>query len=1251
MIKNAWKYLLLSLIILLFALLIFISTSTTGLKLIITTIQHFSPGTLKIQSINGALNRKIIIRNITYKTDNISITAPKLTLKIQPLALLLNEIRIDSLQIDKLYLVHLAHQNVIDTKNIPPTFNLPITLNLTNTTIGKLFFQQDSKKHQINNIHFNALIKSNHITIHSLVVKNQKTHYLLQGKINLLPINLELQLKQQNIKKTIFAITINANGNWKKLLLNGQMALPAKITIQATINNLLTLPSWKIKGKLSAFNISQYSKQFPYTNLTGSLQGSGDNKSISLSAKLAPAQITAPGKMTLQINAKLLDQPEFKGILAWHNIIFSHLRKYNINSPTGRLTLQGKPNNYQLSSIFRLASKNLPNSLLQLQGTGNHTTINLKKIKINTLAGEIDGQGMIKWQPALRYQLKLAAQHLKPQQTWIDWYGDLSFNNQIDGNQQIFNDRLFNLKGKLRQQNITGKAKLQITKGKVTNAKAKLTMGKANVDLSLQNNQRLQAAWTINIPNLADSTPFGNGSLVTQGKLAIINSLPTTTGFISGKDLAWLNYQIGNFNTTFQVDLNKTKSSNIQLHASRLEFFNHKFKQLDLIANGNRLRHQLTLTASTNQETISSTAIGHYTNNSWHLTIPQFTLLSSDAPSWKLNNPFRIYYKSHHFQLNDFSWYSGKQSIKASLDWQDKILQQTKMNFHDVSLQLFNSLLPHTTNLHGKLNLQATYTKKKSTASGKIIAKLYNGKIYYPNNKKQQNLTINTGQLQAHLINKKLSGSLALILPNNNYLNISLSANPFSLIEGFNNKQLFKGSLRGHLSQLEFLQLFFPQLQSLNGELDTDLQWNGTLREPHLTGKLNLKNSNLTLPQQGLQIKNIVLSAQAAKNQLNYVIKANSGEGGLKVNGETYLQANYRTELQLTGHNATVFNTPQYQITASPKLAIMVSNHKIKLSGDLDIPSANINLRNYTNVTTLPNDITITKQQPNQKHSAWDNIHAKLKLTLGKKVHFQNNYLNAQLAGSLLLNDNSTDNTKANGELTINKGVFTVFGQTLNIENGKLLYLGGPTTNPGLDIKATKMLTTFVSTTQNNLTSPISSTAATLNNQTNLPLQQETIVVGVAVSNTLSEPHIILFSNQPGLSQADILSYLILGYPLDNASNQQAQALLRAVNALSASNSSAGNIVTKVKETFKLDQIGLQSDSFLNTESNTVEQNTSLILGKMLSPKLFVRYSIGLLQPINTLSSTYNFNKHWLVQTQTNSLGNGIDFIYSWEIN
>jgi len=1252
MIKSSGKYLALLIIALLLCLLIFFSTTTAGLKWMIAVATRFTPGSLHVQLVSGALNRTIVLNNIIYKNNNIIISLPKLSVKIQPLALFLNEIRIDHLLIDKLTITRLGSAKRLTNKATPPHFFLPLKLNLQNVAIKNLVFQQGKKTNTLQQIHFNTLIKSNAIIINALTIREKSILYTLQGKVALAPINAKLQFNKKIAGITTIAAKINATGDWKKLTINSQLTTPTILNASITINNLLNTPTWQLTGRLEKFDARKYSKTFNYSHITGIFSGNGNAKVANLSMRLAPNKTTPKSYLTLHINGKISSQASFKGMLAWHNLILSNIYPHNLTSPQGQLTLAGNLKNYKLSSNIQLSGYQFPSSTLYAQAIGNLNGLKFHKIIINTLNGSITGQATLNWQAKLHYRLALRAQHLNPQQTWTDWYGDVSFDNRIEGSASAFKFTINKLAGHLRRQRLSGAAQLQI-EHRTTTADVKLIMGAAKINANIQWQRYLHATWNINIPNLSDTVPFSNGTLVTAGDLMTTNSLPNISATLSAKGLAWLNEKIDTLNANVKLDPSTAANSTVAITASQLQLLKHKFTNIQLNATGNALRHRIILQATMAKETLQLQATGRYMNKRWNLMVPRFTLTKPNTTSWALRSPFTVAIGKHDLQLSNFNWHAGTQSMQASFRWQDKTLQQIQISLHQVALPIFNLFLPDKIKLQGELNLQANYSNKSPTTAGKLMARLTNVKVYYPLQNQEHTLSISTGVLKASLVMKKLITMIHLKLANRDAINATLSVSPFNLNDGFNDKQQFSGNLQAHLNDLGFLPLFFPQLSEFSGQLKTNLQWNGTLKTPHLKGGITLNNAAAILPQQGLHIKNIALDATAANDQVDYNVRATSGKGTLNITGKTFLNSEYKTALQLSGMDITAINTPQYQITVSPHLTVTVLKHRINLSGELDFPSAAINLKNYTNITTLSSDIVITdKEQANITNSAWNNIYAKIKLNLGKNVHFENNYLDAQLSGSLNLSDNTHDNTKATGELTIDKGTFTAFGQVLNIENGKLIYLGGPTTNPGLNIKATKTITTFVNPTQNSLTQ---TTAAKTNetpiNNLNIPLQQEILIVGVSVTNTLNDPNIILFSNQPGLSQADILSYLVLGYPLDNAGNQQAQALLRAANAISANNKNAGDIITQLKDMFSLDQVSLQSDNYLNPETNTVEQNTSLVLGKMLSPKLFVRYSIGLLEPVNTLSTAYHFNKHWFLQTETNSLGNGVDIVYSLEAN
>ncbi|HEV7432407.1 MAG TPA: translocation/assembly module TamB domain-containing protein, partial [Steroidobacteraceae bacterium] len=61
--------------------------------------------------------------------------------------------------------------------------------------------------------------------------------------------------------------------------------------------------------------------------------------------------------------------------------------------------------------------------------------------------------------------------------------------------------------------------------------------------------------------------------------------------------------------------------------------------------------------------------------------------------------------------------------------------------------------------------------------------------------------------------------------------------------------------------------------------------------------------------------------------------------------------------------------------------------------------------------------------------------------------------------------------------------------------------------------------------------------------------------------------------------------------------------------------------------------------------------DTSLVLGRYLSPRLYVSYGISLTEQLNTLKLRYTLGDHWTVKTEVGQgpagQVQGIDLVYS----
>ncbi|NIQ94196.1 MAG: hypothetical protein GWN87_08300, partial [Desulfuromonadales bacterium] len=65
-----------------------------------------------------------------------------------------------------------------------------------------------------------------------------------------------------------------------------------------------------------------------------------------------------------------------------------------------------------------------------------------------------------------------------------------------------------------------------------------------------------------------------------------------------------------------------------------------------------------------------------------------------------------------------------------------------------------------------------------------------------------------------------------------------------------------------------------------------------------------------------------------------------------------------------------------------------------------------------------------------------------LALDIEDGLHIEAFGLDANIAGHLGINQRPGGSPRANGTLTVSKGTFSRYGQTLNIERGRLIYSG-----------------------------------------------------------------------------------------------------------------------------------------------------------------------------------------------------------------
>ena len=128
------------------------------------------------------------------------------------------------------------------------------------------------------------------------------------------------------------------------------------------------------------------------------------------------------------------------------------------------------------------------------------------------------------------------------------------------------------------------------------------------------------------------------------------------------------------------------------------------------------------------------------------------------------------------------------------------------------------------------------------------------------------------------------------------------------------------------------------------------------------------------------------------------------------------------------------------------------------------------------------------------------------------------------------------------------------------------------------------------------------------------------MTVAVNVRGQLDQPFITITST-PAMSSNEALSYLLTGRSVDRLQSGDVQALDSATQSLAVSG--GGLLLGGIGSRLGLDEVSVESSG---------TDDTAVVLGKYLNPKLFVSYGISIAEAINTIKLRYTLTEKWVAQ-------------------
>ncbi|OGT47993.1 MAG: hypothetical protein A3E82_04330 [Gammaproteobacteria bacterium RIFCSPHIGHO2_12_FULL_38_11] len=441
------------------------------------------------------------------------------------------------------------------------------------------------------------------------------------------------------------------------------------------------------------------------------------------------------------------------------------------------------------------------------------------------------------------------------------------------------------------------------------------------------------------------------------------------------------------------------------------------------------------------------------------------------------------------------------------------------------------------------------------------------------------------------------------------------------------------GTAKINIAHFNWLHDWVRDLTIPTGQLIAHLKMNGTLDQPNITGTMNLNHGSIHFPHLNIILNKLSASIISDGKKLNFKAQAFSQQKPITLQGDMdFTQSGFPTQATLTTNKALIVNTDEYKATITSDLMAKIKNRKINITGNITIPTATISPNDFQMTTTLPIRDVVYVGESAPSAPFWS-INTNIGVTIGNAVNVKQANIAAQLGGALHLSQSPTQsNIFATGEILIRKGTFDLYGQTLTISpDSYLTYTNNLLDNPELNIKASREINAEENMGISNFT-------------------RSKLKVGVELRGSAKDPRITFFSNRARLAQADILSYLLLGYANTSNTPGNTDFLLRALAAVKIS--SAGllgkqNIVSQIQSGLGLNEMGVESDTTTDALGNPLTQQSSFVVGKNLTRKIYVRTSTRLLDPVTVYALRYLLDNHWTAQINSSSLGVGADVLYT----
>jgi translocation and assembly module TamB len=1252
--------LLLAVIAVAVVLLLWAARSESGLQFVWQRVVPRLPAGISVAAVEGRLAGPLVLEGIAVDTDTLAVRVERVELHWRPRSLLGRVVYVERLDVRGVEVVQLPVEQPpapSEPFRLPGSIELPVDVEVAAASLAGLEFRASpsAEPYTVERAAFAANLSATAFELREIEVRGPL--FDMTGAASVVPrgayetsAQLDWAVRPGDYPEA--RGNTRVSGDLDVLTIEQRVEPPYDARLEVRVQDALT--ALRLDGEAvlalqpAAFGVEQapaervdaalsFGGPLDALDVTGSVTftgGDADGVAVELAVQYAGTAVEirmldvvrAGSSMALQASGRAAvggEQPVLELDMTWTDLQWPLDGEPQVASDAGSLTLTGTPEDYAIVLEGALALADGTNGNVRVSGTGDAEALALDEVDIDALGGTIAGRAQARWAPSVSGSVELEGTRLDPGVVLREWQGqidarlgaDATIDNesvsvelhelQADG---VLQDRPLALDARGAYAAETLRIDALSLRSGATSATARGTAGR---ELALE--------WEVDSPDLGEVWPDLAGELAARGELRGPRERPHVLVDARGESLAFAAYAVESLELTADVDIAGEAHSSLTLSVEEGRVDTLAVPQLRVMAEGNAASHTLALSATTSTGDASARLSGSgeapWTNDfAWRFELEEATLAYPELAPWTLRAPATGRVTRADAVLERSCWQSGAAELCAE-GARDTGGARAQFALSSLPFDYFAPLLAAPARLEGDLSLEGTFQQPPNgTPELSVALRTSPGRLVSVESDADADpVALAFGPAEGRIALQDDRFEAELAMPFAEQGELAARARIGAGAGAAFGERTLDGELRIDIAALDFVSDVLREVQNTQGAVQGDLRFAGTVSAPRVAGTLALTGGRATLPATNVELTGVELALVGdGARGLNVSGEAQSGGGRVTVEGRVALaEQGLAGRIAIDGEALEVANTGDAQVAVSPDLDIAMTAEGIAVTGTVQVPRARLTPRDTgeSAVAVSPDQIIVEPGDDAERQAAAQPLSANVRLVLGDDVEIDGYGLTGRLAGAIEITEKPGEPTAATGELRVEEGIYEAYGQQLEIETGRVVFAGGPVTAPGVDIRAVRR-------------------------------PAEGIVVGARVRGLLAAPELSLFS-EPAMPEQEQLSYLVLGRPLDDVSESESSAMSRAALALGVR---GGNFVSeRINENLGLDAFGIETDP------GEAAVEAAFVIGKYLTPSLYVSYGIGIFEPINTLKLRYAFSRRWRLETETSSEASGGDLIYNIE--